>query len=224
MRQACAVSTPFDLMNFKLTYEGPLAASGNSSGRIPDKWLIRKQIQPQLAELWTTHPVMKGIGISAMSTSINMGGRVQLSAPARVTIGDSAAVASKLVEPVVVSGHPFIPLVRKSLELACGLDILFLRKEQPGSLILQGGDIDNRVKTLFDALKVPSKEDIEVESPEATPFYCLMESDALVTNLSVDTDRLLGAPAMPVNQVYLVIDVTVKVMRITESNVGFLGD
>ena len=29
--------------------------------------------------------------------------------------------------------------------MICGLNILFLRKEEPGSLILQGGDIDNRM-------------------------------------------------------------------------------
>ena len=87
------------------------------------------------------------------------------------------------------------------------------------------GDIDNRIKTLFDALKVPSKADLDVERPESTePFFCLLEDDALITNFSVETDRLLGTPSMPANQVHLVIEVTVKVMRITESNVGFLGD
>ena len=42
------------------------------------------------------------------------------------------------------------------MALTCGLKILFLRKEGPGKLILQGGDIDNRLKTLLDALKMPS--------------------------------------------------------------------
>jgi hypothetical protein len=34
----------------------------------------------------------------------------------------------------------------------------------------------------------------------------------------------LAKPNTPPNQVYLVIEVTVKVMTITEANVGFLGD
>jgi len=223
--QALGLVAPFDLMNFRLTYEGPLVASGsNSAGRIKEKWTIRKKIQPQLAELWATHPVLKGIGLSGLDSSTRMDGGIHLSSLIDIKIGSSARVAAKLLEPVIIGGHNFVPLVRKSLELACGLDILFLRKELPGSLILQGGDIDNRIKTLFDALKMPSKEDIKVEQPDADPFFCLMEDDALVTNFSVDTDRLLATPGMPANQVYLVIEVTVKVMRITDSNVGFLGD
>ncbi len=82
------------------------------------------------------------------------------------------------------------------------------------------------MKTLFDALRVPSAGDLKVEQPGATqnPFYCLLEQDALITSFSVETDRLLSKPNTQINQVYLVIEVTIKVMTITESNVGFLGD
>jgi hypothetical protein len=50
----------------------------------------------------------------------------------------------------------YIPLIRKSLHLACALDIQFLRHEEPGLLVLQGGDLDGRLKTLFDAMRMPS--------------------------------------------------------------------
>ena len=49
----------------------------------------------------------------------------------------------------------FKPLVRRSLSLACALDILFLRHEERYNLMRQGGDLDGRIKTLFDALKMP---------------------------------------------------------------------
>ena len=56
--------------------------------------------------------------------------------------------------PIGVGGRIFQPLVRESFALKCGLDILFLRQESPGK-VYQGGDLDNRIKTLLDALSVP---------------------------------------------------------------------
>jgi hypothetical protein len=37
----------------------------------------------------------------------------------------------------------------------CSLQILFLRHDPPGSVI-HAGDLDNRVKTLIDALRMPN--------------------------------------------------------------------
>src|SRR5262249_54247495 len=75
---------------------------------------------------------------------------------------------------------------------------LFLRRDQPGNLIVSGsggGDIDNRIKVLLDALRVPhndSEVDADVNvSDEPNPFYCLLEDDGVVTDLNVTTDRLL---------------------------------
>jgi hypothetical protein len=63
------------------------------------------------------------------------------------------------------------------------------------------------------------------EDVDATqPFFCLLEDDALITSFSVETDRLLTQPNSPVNQVYLVIEVNVRVMKLTETNIGFLGE
>jgi len=59
----------------------------------------------------------------------------------------------RLCDPLEVSGKKFLPLVRQSLSLVCKLDILFLRKEEPGGIITQSGDIDNRLKTLFDGIE-----------------------------------------------------------------------
>src|SRR5665213_757384 len=51
-------------------------------------------------------------------------------------------------------GFRFVPLVRKKNGFTYGLDILFLRRGHPGELIVSG-DLDNRLKTLIDGLKVP---------------------------------------------------------------------
>ena len=53
----------------------------------------------------------------------------------------------------------YFPLVRNSLGLVCGIRVLFLRREPPGR-VYQGGDIDGRLKTPFDALAVPQENAI----------------------------------------------------------------
>ena len=104
------------------------------------------------------------------------------------------------------------PLVRKSLDLNCALEILFLRQEDPGSLVLQGGDVDNRIKTLFDALRLPDA-DVEQRYPQSKEkIDCLMESDTLISGFHVSTDRLLVPKTVKVNEVHLVIEVKIRVL------------
>ena len=118
------------------------------------------------------------------------------------------------------------PIVRGSLHLGCALDITFLRQEEPGKLILQGGDIDGKIKTLFDALRMPSKDEEAASGivPTGNPLQCLMESDALITDLSIKTGRLLGARARKVHAVHLTIDVTIKVLRFSIFNQCLIGE
>jgi hypothetical protein len=72
------------------------------------------------------------------------------------------------------------------------LDITWLRREEAGKIV-DGGDIDNRLKTLFDGLRMPHNGN-EIASPPATDNerrYCLLEDDKLITKLSVSTHQLL---------------------------------
>jgi hypothetical protein len=76
------------------------------------------------------------------------------------------------------------------------LDVLFLRREKPGKVFMRG-DIDNRLKTLFDALKMPNcGQEIgqEIAGPDEDPFFVLLEDDAMIADVSVTTDRLLEIP------------------------------
>lgn len=159
----CAI--PLHGMKFTLTYDGDLPGSGNNP-KPRDKWHIRRQLHPQLAELWQTNSVLKRL---AQTAWVPKGGYMQFEQhhsapvkPASPREGDW-----NLCEPIEVGRHKFIPLVRESMALICGLDVLFLRKEEPGALIKQGGDIDNRIKTLFDGLKVPSQDDMRFCGEEA---------------------------------------------------------
>jgi len=117
----------------------------------------------------------------------------------------------------------FIPLVTKQHAVTCHLDILFLRSGQPGSHII-GGDLDNRLKTLFDALRIPHNEnELPPDSfPEEDedPFRCLLEDDSLITAHSVTTDRLL-VPAQKADDVRLIIQVQIEPVVRGEGNLGF---
>jgi hypothetical protein len=91
-------------------------------------------------------------------------------------------------------GFVFIPLVCQDLGLTCSVDVMFLRRDEPGSIINSGGDIDNRLKVLFDGLRIPQNaEELAGDQPTAPNerFFCLMEDDKLITEVKVTTDRLL---------------------------------
>src|SRR3989442_17286 len=119
-------------------------------------------------------------------------------------------------------GRNYLPLSNNS-GVACGLDILFLRRDQPGNLIQSGGDIDNRIKVLFDALRMPQNCD-EVDGPpeqDDNPFFCLLEDDRLIIDVKVTTDTLLTPMASDehVNDVHLVIHVqTILLVHMNEAH------
>jgi hypothetical protein len=115
-----------------------------------------------------------------------------------------------------------MPLVRKSLDLNCELEILFLRQQDPGDLVTQAGDIDNRAKTLLDALRMPEKDEQErVDVPESG-LFTLLESDTLISRLDIDTDRLLFPQTDKPDEVHLVIQVKLNVLRVGPHNMCLL--
>jgi hypothetical protein len=124
------------------------------------------------------------------------------------------------------NNYRFVPLVTKDLSLLCLLDILFLRTDLPSGVI-SAGDLDNRIKTLIDALRKPhnANELRGNETPAAgeDPFFCLLEDDNLVTSLTVETDMLLDRPNGNANSaiVKLVITVELKPDYVTMLNLSF---
>ena len=95
-------------------------------------------------------------------------------------------------------GFTFAPLVCADMRAVVELDIQLLWPQAPGSIITSGGDIDNRLKTLFDALKLPSEPTAlpagAVPQASETPFFVLLEDDSLIARVNVDVDRLLDSP------------------------------
>ena len=119
--------------------------------------------------------------------------------------------------------HEFVPLVCDHLKLVCSVDILFLRHEDPGSLFDRGGDLDNRLKTLFDAMKIPDHcENVTRPEEHEKPFFVLLEDDKRIAGYNVTTDRLLTMPTDRGTDVRLVMQVTTQALQTTWGNISLL--
>jgi hypothetical protein len=127
-----------------------------------------------------------------------------------------------------VGAWSFFPLASAQRDETVELSITMLRPGQaPGYLIGQGGDIDNRLKTLFDSLRVPQclAELPAGAAPTAdeNPLFCVLSDDRLVASLSVVAERLLEVPPTP-DFVKLLIDVRItKNARIGANMIGRAG-
>jgi hypothetical protein len=209
-------------MRFHLVYSGPLPASGNSSKKGEHVLRIRRELSPQLAELWRTHNSLQVLAnVAAIKTTrISWSGEDQM--PPRHWATQSPALYKDLIAPIAVGEKNYQPLVRETLSLSCELDILFLRQADPGALVSQGGDLDNRVKTLLDALRMPELQEQQLRPPEEDGLYCLLQSDHLVSRLDIDTDRLLFAQSDKAHEVHLVIGVKINVLRVGPHNMCLL--
>ncbi len=207
-------------MRFHLIYSGPLSASGNKS-KPEEGAAIRAKISPQLRQLWETHHSLQVLSQEGALPPTNVGNMVMMSSNGKASPRQMAqsGYGTDLLTTIPINGRAFMPLVRKSLSLNCEIDILFLRQQDPGALVSQGGDIDNRVKTLLDALRNPDNdEDARHPTTGEGIIFTLMESDTLVSRLNIDTDRLLFSETEKPNEVHLVIEVTLNVLRVGPHN------
>ncbi len=126
-----------------------------------------------------------------------------------------------------VGDYKFIPIVNKSLCTVADINIELLRSEPPGTTKTQSGDLDNRVKTLLDALRSPKiinelPKDSHPESNE-TPFFCLLEDDDLIHRFSVTSRRWLE-PNISSREVILVINIKTSITNVMTYNESFSGN
>ena len=163
-------------MRFTLTYDGPL----HVRGKAPAKQAVREVFHPQLAELWSYEPLVHSQFL------LSPGGQKN---------------PNEIYEPglsvlTTVGAQVYAPLVSRKLKLNAELEVLLLRAGPAGSVLTGHGDIDNRLKVLFDALSVPTLQQAQPCSgglgTETQPLHTLLEDDDMVTRVNVDTARLLG--------------------------------
>lgn len=187
-------------MKFRLLYEGPIAPW--KKGNLDTIHDIRMKIYPQMKALWDFPPI----------STENKAKWLRYQPP--VDDGDHSIFERRGTET-------FAPLISGRVNLQCELDITFLRQQAPGQLIGDGGDIDNRVKTLLDALSVPTPAQAShFTGPGTEPIFCLLQDDLLVTRINVETDRLLR-PASE-RDLVAIIQVTLRASKVTWGTIGFL--
>src|SRR6266851_10140679 len=169
-------------MRFHLLFEGPLPSTGNANPKQPRPaklaaiWAIRDSVNRQLLHLVSTHPALSG-----------------RSGPSRV-------LRHALIPPVWVEGYRFFALARPGFRVKCGPKIDLLVNHHPGSVLTKTGDLDNRLKTLFDGLRIPaSLQEIKghktQQELDADEYVCLLQDDALITSLQIEVIRNLAAPS-----------------------------
>jgi len=190
------------LLKFRLTYEGELRATqrdamANQPNPLAShKHGIRRSFHKQLKQLWSITPLLSTY---TRAREGDIGNRPIQSSGAYLDYPNHKKIP--LLEYVAGNfnnnGYRFVPLVCAEFSLLCSISILFLRRDIPGSAI-SAGDIDNRVKTIIDALSMPihANELAGNEIPQVgeDPFFCLLENDRLVSHFEVETDVLLDEP------------------------------
>lgn len=217
-------------MKFRLYYEGPLRSTngeprGNQTNPLADhKHQIRRVFHVQLRDLWRQSRFLSDYRLHP-ENSVDFRPVWASGAYLDHTPEEKIALSDHLANTFTQGQYRFVPLVCPTFALFCSLDILFLRKDIPGSVI-DAGDLDNRIKTLIDCLRRP-KNMAELKGNEAPqegedPFYCLLEDDKLVSHLAVETDILLdNAEQRDGSRVRLVITVELKPYLPTYFNLGF---
>jgi hypothetical protein len=187
-------------MEFTLFYQGELKSNGDPK----HKQQVREALHPQLKRLWELDPLA--------------GSRNYVSYP------PDASAEITLIE--TVNGIVFAPLISSKLALTAQITITMLRPERPGQIIAQSGDIDNRLKTLFDALSVPPHPEQVPRGyepdPTEVPLFCLLQDDRLISSVAVHTERLLTHDDAHKSHVVLLIHVKTRVTRHMWASIPFL--
>ena len=113
-------------VEFRLIYDGVLLGGSRTDTRSVHKHAIRRVFHPQLKRLWNTHPLLN----EWISREVHdpIGGRQV-----------SVSILEQIANRYKLGKYRFAPLAMEKSELACSIDVLFLRYDQPGQTLLQSG-------------------------------------------------------------------------------------
>jgi hypothetical protein len=218
-------------MKFRLTYEGELRPTQRDpAGSQPNplavhKHAIRRHFHRQLRQLWSVNKFLREHEVYGNPAHVMTGRSVRSDVE---QVHGKARLLDVVANQYHMFGYRFAPLVREEVSLLCSLDVLFLRRDIPGSAI-HAGDIDNRIKTLIDTLRIPRSQQ-ELVGPDAAPtadddpFFCLLEDDKQVSRFVVETDTLLE-PAVggsaDHSEARIVVTVEIRPYDVTLFNLSF---
>jgi len=175
-----------ECVDFTLKYSGPLYSAQATAAKRA-KSHLRIEFDRQLTVLWSVHPVLRKEDAGRFERRrVGEGKMADLTPP--------VLYESELWRRCLVGGIDYVPLVTYGHRMHCHLAIRLHSRRAPGGIVHHGADLDNRLKALIDALRVPDpgQNTTQPESAGTEPLmYCLLEDDSLVTKLSIETFRLL---------------------------------
>jgi Holliday junction resolvase RusA-like endonuclease len=172
-------------LKFTLTYRGSLRASQNlhpgSDGPVrhwPLKHRMRLQFHEQLRTVWKTRQFLVDNQVGPQSKSYHI---------------ERLAIAN------TIPPWNFVPLITEDLSLRTKIEVTVLRVDHPHLNLWSesAGDVDNRVKTIIDALRMPRGYDgyDQLEpGPDENPMFVLVQDDQLFDAVYAETDHLLRVP------------------------------
>lgn len=185
-------------MEFCLHYQGKLKSRDGAAG----KHLIRQALHPQIRSLC----------------------RSEAFEGAFQPDWDEKRNSSEKPMFIERTGKRYWFLIAEHLATTVDLALTLLVPHETRRIVHNGGDIDNRIKTLFDALRVPAAGS---EIPKSDEFdygtegmYCLLQDDKLINRISIRTYQ----DHLPVEQdhVRCLIEVETKITRALWGNLGFV--
>ncbi len=193
-------------MRFTLHYRGPLKS--NAGAR--EKHKLRMKFHEQLHDLWERAPLKHHREWLCWTRYLENKELEEESGKRWCAVQERG-------------GLRFSAVVYEMSHLVADLDILLLRPGGPGDIVKDGGDIDNRLKTLFDALTVPDENQarrLEPPSDRSLLHHCVFEDDKLITGFRVSTDRLLDYKCE--KEVLLTVHVNVSCTTATMGNLALV--
>lgn len=182
-------------MEIVLTYRGRIPAKRSDRESV---WAMRREFHTQLEKLWGREPfdVLKrweDSGFAAGAPRFTSSWRDQT----------------------------FVPFLGRDLGVGADLEITLLSGHPRQKRVLSAGDLDNRVKRLVDALRVPHGDSEMAEAlPPGGRWYCLLQDDDVVTAVSAKLGTYLASDDP--SESFAFIRVRPTGLRVSTSNLGML--
>lgn len=223
-------------MRFRLTYTGPLKPTqdrtaprdvNKTSERAMHKHDIRHEFHLQLKQLWENEKFLREYTVAPAARMPQIVPSAAVVARWGASPSEQVPLSEFLASQYAEYGYNFVPLARESEHLSCALRITLLRRDPPGGIYNNLGDIDNRIKTILDALRRPRQPQEVPRGPllDERPMYVLLEDDRLVTHLEVETDTLHLPPTVRADDAslaHVIISVDVRPHHVTMQNLSFV--
>lgn len=118
-----------------------------------------------------------------------------------------------------VSTVRYLPFFdEKRIGIAVGLKITLLSGEPNNApQLISKGDLDNRIKSIIDALQPPQSNSQSDDEVKLNDIYCLMGDDEAVKEIKATTRPFLASQSH--NDNFVIIEVTPIPQRVTISNI-----